>query len=341
MSESRHWPLRHLHEAGAAEYQSYGEQETVQTYGRLPLEYAAIYRSAGLMDLSQRGTIAVEGPDRLTFLNSVLTNAIVDKASGKPMLPGESCFAFLLDRKGRVLSEMNVIETGTQTLLELDARLLVTTAQEVEKYHFREKVTITARPEAFVELALWGPAGQKMSQAITGGLRWGEAMAEVPAVFLLLEPAAAEQAWKTLLEQQAVPIGWAAWNAARVEAGRPLLGIDYDTTFLPAETGQLDRAVSFTKGCYPGQEIVARMKSHDQCARKVVSLHVEGDALPIAGEKVFDAAGNEIGGVTSSTISPRLSNRPLCLACLKKPYFVTGTEVRIPAEGQFRRARVG
>jgi folate-binding protein YgfZ len=341
MSESHHGTLRRLHEAADAEFQTYGEQEIVLTYGRLPMEYAALYRSAGLMDCSHRGLIAVEGPERITFLNSVLTAELVNKATGKAISPGESRFAFLLDRKGRILAEMNVLETGTQTLLEMDARLLAATARELEKYHFREKVTITAKPGAFVELALFGPAAEKISQSVTPALRWSETIGQVPAVYLLVEPSAAEQTWQTLLQQQAVPIGWAAYNAARVEAGRPLLGIDYDATFLPAETGQLDRAVSFTKGCYPGQEIVARMKSHEQCPRKVVSLQLETDALPLAGEKVFDASSNEIGAITSSTISPRLSNRAVCLACLKKPHFAPGTQVSVPAEGQFRRAVVG
>src|SRR5205807_8530340 len=104
------------------------------------------------------------------------------------------------------------------------------------------------------------------------------------------------------------PIGWAAFNAARIEAGRPIFGIDFDESVLPAETGQFNRAVSVTKGCYLGQEIVARMHARQQVARQLAGIRMDSDALPIAGAKIFDDASNEIGGVTSSTLSPVLSN---------------------------------
>ena len=138
------------------------------------------------------------------------------------------------------------------------------------------------------------------------------------------------------------PIGWAAFNAARIEAGRPLFGIDFDETVLPAETGQLERAVSFTKGCYLGQEIVARMHARGQIARQIVGLRLDNDALPIAGSHVFapNDSGDQIGGITSSTLSPRLSNAAICLAIVKKGFNTAGAEVRVPAEGAMRTARV-
>ena len=128
-------------------------------------------------------------------------------------------------------------------------------------------------------------------------------------------------------------MGWAAYNTARIEAGRPLFGIDFDDSVLPAETAQLSRAVSFTKGCYLGQEIVARMHARGQLAKQIVGVRMEGDALPIAPTKVYDQSDNEIGGITSSTLSPILSNAPLCLGLVKKPFIAEGTKLRIAAEG--------
>ena len=140
------------------------------------------------------------------------------------------------------------------------------------------------------------------------------------------------------------PIGWAAFNAARIEAGRPLFGIDFDDSILPHETGPLlNRAVSFTKGCYPGQEIVARMHARGGGAagpRSIVGIRMVTDHLPIAGAKIFDDAGNEIGGVTSSTVSPILSNAALCIALVKRPHFTIGKTLTIPAEGQMRQGTV-
>src|SRR2546423_11719344 len=103
----------------------------------------------------------------------------------------------------------------------------------------------------------------------------------------------------------------------------------------------MSRAVSFTKGCYPGQEIVARMHARQQVARQVVGIRMGDDALPIAGAQIFDARGGEvIGGVTSSTISPVLSNAAICLGIVKRPHFNTGTKLTIPAEGAMRGASV-
>src|SRR5262249_20463818 len=136
------------------------------------------------------------------------------------------------------------------------------------------------------------------------------------------------------------PIGWAAFNASRIEAGRPLFGVDFDDTVLPAETGQFDRAVSVTKGCYLGQEVVARMYARKQVARQLVGLKMEDDGLPIAGSPIFDENQNQIGGITSSTMSPILSDAAIALGFLKKPHFAEGTVVHIPAEGKIRKATV-
>lgn len=162
------------------------------------------------------------------------------------------------------------------------------------------------------------------------------------------------------------PVGWAAFNAARVEAGRALLDIDYPGAvpdrpgakfdpaaaeespatsagagLLPAELGPaaFARAVNLSK-CYIGQEVVARMHARKQVARMIVGVRMESDALPLAGAKVFDEASNEVGVVTSSTVSPILSNAAICLAYLKRPFFEIGKKVVIPAEGAMREGTV-
>src|ERR1700677_3091319 len=100
-------------------------------------------------------------------------------------------------------------------------------------------------------------------------------------------------------KRQVRPAGWAVFNTTRIEAGRAMFGIDFDDSVLPAETGQLDRAVSFTKGCYLGQEIVARMHARGQVARQIVGIRMKEDALPIAGAAILDKEKNQIGGITS------------------------------------------
>jgi folate-binding protein YgfZ len=135
-------------------------------------------------------------------------------------------------------------------------------------------------------------------------------------------------------------VGWAVFNTARIEAGRPLFGIDFDDSVLPAETAQLERAVSFTKGCYLGQEIVARMHARGQVARKIVGIRMQEDALPIAGAPILDEAQNQIGGITSSTVSPVLSGASICLGLIKSTFSAIGTEIKVAAEGAIRKGVV-
>lgn len=154
------------------------------------------------------------------------------------------------------------------------------------------------------------------------------------------------------------PVGWAAVNAVRIEKGVPLPGIEYEPALpnvpgmkpdeslpanagvLPAETGRLARFVDFNKGCYLGQEIVARMHARGQVARKIVGFRMDEDALPDAGSPVFDANDQQVGIVSSSTSSPILSHANIGLALVKKPNFEIGTTLRILAEGATRSAKV-
>lgn len=355
MTES---PLTQFHQAAQAEMQDYFGTEIVSTYGRLPLEYAAAFRSAAVMDRVFRGMIEVAGEDRLRFLNSLLTAELLKRDGSVAMGPGQWRFAFLLERKGRLVAEMNVLEVGGRCLIDCDARVAETVAKELERYHFRERVTIRLVEDAW-QMGVYGPAAAKVLTeaglgeamalrdgqcAAAGGETstiWRDDLGDSAGYCVLVPPSGAEALWNRLLSgaTKATPIGWAAYNAVRIEAGRPLLGIDYDATYLPAETGQLQRGVSFTKGCYPGQEIVARMESRDQRVRQVVRLSM-GFELPMAGEKVFDESGNEVGVLTSSTICPRLSGRVLGLATVKKGANEPGTKLRVPAEGAMREAVV-
>jgi folate-binding protein YgfZ len=178
----------------------------------------------------------------------------------------------------------------------------------------------------------------------------------VPGYHLIVPADRAQEVWKGFLDQfsnplelgkrRLRPIGWAAYNACRIEAGRPLFDIDFgnsadaEQSVLPAEAGQFARAVSVTKGCYLGQEIVARMHARQQVAKQLVGLRIADDALPMAGATLFDEKQNQVGMVTSSTISPMLSGACVALGYLKKPFFTAGQTVNVAAEGCMRKATV-
>jgi folate-binding protein YgfZ len=148
------------------------------------------------------------------------------------------------------------------------------------------------------------------------------------------------------------PSGWLAYNTARIEAGTPLFHIDFSSRSLPAETGVLDERVSFTKGCYLGQEVVARMHALGKPKQILVALKPEGPDLrgadghprqPLGGSHVLpagDRSGDPIGIITSSTISPMLGGEPICFAIVKTKHAEPGTELALPAEGTMLKARV-
>jgi len=157
------------------------------------------------------------------------------------------------------------------------------------------------------------------------------------------------------------PVGWSAFNTARIEAGSPIFHIDFGRDSIPAETGILDEAVSFTKGCYLGQEIVARMHSLGHAKRVLVGLHVESDDLPLAGSQVVEPVQNDdtdspgatskgvaseggasgghnpVGGITSSAYSPILG-RPVVFAVMKWGQHTPGKQVLVPTESGLAKA---
>jgi aminomethyltransferase len=375
-------PLLSLHQQARAETQFYDQIEIVSTFGSPQAEYAAIHKSCGMMDLPFRSVVELTGRDRHVFLNNLITQEVWSKSEKRGLTPGQTCYAFLLNLKGRVVLDLHVIELDDRTWLEVDTRLARMLAELLDKYVFSEQVRINLPEPGYHPIGLHGPGAQTILREEgvfeTGRLIgrevvvWRNDPCGVPGYHILMRSEDAPMIWNHLQTRYSVeiepgkrrlrPIGWAAFNTCRIEAGTPLFGIDFelaepsvpgvrekpvsdDSTpkaqgVLPAETGLLDRAVSFTKGCYLGQEVVARMYARGQIARRLVGLKIENGMLPIAGEHVFDDQDNQIGAITSSTISPILSESAIALAILKKPHFETGRQVRVPAEGALRQARV-
>jgi folate-binding protein YgfZ len=249
----------------------------------------------------------------------------------------------------------------------MDVRMVSAIRSALEKYIFAEQVIIEDKVRELHEMAIHGPGAANVLSAALGTsipptANWQAEIFGVPTTIwrddptgtggyiLVLPTESARLVWMQLLSRFGTstetgkrslrPAGWAAFNATRIEAGRPIFGIDFDDTILPAETGQLSRAVSFTKGCYPGQEIVARMHARQQVAKQLVGIKFIDDALPMAGAPVFDDQSNTVGGITSSTISPVLSNIAIALGLVKRPFIPVGSVVNVPAEGKIHRGVV-
>lgn len=342
--------------------------EIVASYGEPQAEYAAIRRGCGVFDATNRGTLLVTGKDRRGFLNRMLTQELKDLEAGaaKP--------SFWLNRKGRIEADLNVIELGDRMLIDLDIHQAASTVKTLGDFLFSEDVEIKDVSAPFHHIALHGRlAGEVLAAASHRqdvAIEPGRALAIVidgvevvvmrqdlagePGYELIAPYDAANLVWEFLLatdhpvgqdKRRVRPIGWHAFNIARLEAGTPLFNIDFGPTNLPHETGILRKRVSFTKGCYLGQEIVARMESLGRPKQTLVGLTIQEDALPVAGGQVFergqgDAMGPEIGVVTSSTLSPMRGAAPIALAMLKTAHASTGASVLVNAEGRQTLASV-
>lgn len=343
-------PLRDLHQQAEAEFRAYGDIEIVDTFGEPQAEYSAIHKSCGMMDLPQRSLIEVTGDDRLSFLNNLLTNELVNRHTKQPIAAGECRYAFLLDAKsGKVRTDLTVINLAGRVLLDIEARLLDATLSHFQRFIFTEKVEFRSLRDELHQLALYGPGCGGLTVS-PDAVSWPDDTCGVPGLRVALPVDQARSLWMTLLttagqsategKRELRPVGWAAFNACRIEAGRPLFGIDFDEQSLPAETDQLSRAVSFVKGCYPGQEIVARMHARQQLARRLIGFRMSTSALPVAGSPIMDESRNTVGAVTSSTISPVLSGAAIGLGVVKRPHFARDTKLQIPAEGAIGEAVV-
>lgn len=394
-------PLLNLHQQAEAEFQAYDDLEIVSTFGEPQVEYAAIHKSVALMDLPQRGFLELAGPDRHSFLNNLISNEVWDKATKSGLSEGKVVYSFFLNLRGRIVADFNVIESGGRTLLETDARLVPMLLATFDKYLFAEKVKMISRVGALHEIALHGPAAATLlgeilqegidippatAKAITlwnvTAIVWRDDVCGVPGLHLVIDSTEAKTVWMNLVarfsgsvndraspdfsssKRRLRPIGWAAFNTTRIEAGRPLFDIDLPLSapdrpgaklrteveeaevekptspgVLPAETGLMNRAVNLSK-CYVGQEIVARMHARGAVAKMLVGIRMDDEFLPIAQSPIYDTNQNQIGTVTSSTISPVLSNACLCLGMVKKPHFAVGTAVHVPAEGAIRAGKI-
>ncbi|MEM8781532.1 MAG: glycine cleavage T C-terminal barrel domain-containing protein [Planctomycetota bacterium] len=164
------------------------------------------------------------------------------------------------------------------------------------------------------------------------------------AGFLSQDPTEAPEAFAARRREslRGRPVGWSAYNTARIEAGTPLFHVDFGPTNLPAEAGLVETHVSFTKGCYPGQEAVARMKNLGHPKKLLVSLEVGSEGVPVAGTEVFDAEdpGRVVGAVTSSAASPLRGQKALAIAMVRWGKHEAGTAVRVAAGGSLVEARV-
>ena len=337
----------------------------IAVYENIEREYAALREGPAIVDRTYRGLLEVTGRDRASWLHNLVTNQV------KPLAPGDGVYAFVLNVQGRILFDVNLLVMRDSIFLDLDRRFLPVAVKHFDKYRIVEDVQLIDRSEDFVRIGLAGeqakelaaelgaPQAAKMPLLGMTSAQWaGASILLVRHDFcgpfgceLYVPPSAAVELWQALTSGSrqvgAIPAGADAVDVRRIEAGIPWSGREITDEYLPAETGQLGRAVSFNKGCYLGQEIVERMRARGALARRLVGIRWDAPAPPPgascgegkdslcsshvefapSGASLLDPAGKPIGAVTSSCRSPAL-NQPISLGYLKAASVDAGRQVR-------------
>jgi tRNA-modifying protein YgfZ len=312
--------------------------------------YRAAIEGAAVFDRSSRGKIAVAGGDRRTYLHAMLTNDIAT------LQGGSGCYAAYLTPQGRMIADMRVLELGDMVLLDLDGAAAPAVLQKLDQFVFGEDVQFGDLGAAFGRLSVAGPVAAHLVSSVLQGVPgtaegelagWPEfrnvraafqgqmvllvASRElgVPAFDLYVERPHVEALLAALVAAGAVPGDEEAAEVLRIEAGRPAFGADMDAETIPLEAGIEARAISFTKGCYPGQEVVIRVlhRGQGRIARKIVGLRVTGETTPVRGD-IVRAGDREVGRLTSAAWSPR-ANGAIALAMLHRDFLEPGTAVSI------------
>jgi folate-binding protein YgfZ len=339
--------------------------EILSRLDSVELEYAALRRGAAIVDANHRGTLVARGPERRAFLNRMVTAELKDLDAGVARR------GFWLNRKGRIDADLLVAEIGDRIVIDLDLHQAASAAASLSNFLISEECAISDESERFHRIWLLGPlaaealvaagvaADSLPAQGRAAELTLGGVGCVVVGSDLLGELGfeiamareTAGRVWNALVDlplaggRRVRPAGWQAFNVARIESGTPLFNIDFGTDAIPNETGILRERVSFTKGCYLGQEVVARLEHLGKPRRMLVGLRVRGDALPIAGAQVFaregDGLGPIVGTVTSSTISPMLGAAPIAMAMVRTAESAPGTVVVVHADGGEAEAEIG
>ena len=313
--------------------------------------YRALRESAGVVDRSLRGTISVAGADRAAFLQGLLTNDITALAGGR------GCYAAHLTPQGRMVSDMAVLNLGETILLDVPQGLNDSLLQRFQDFVFTEDVQLVDETERFDKIGVHGPRSHDvLHRALQGGdavptpeqlaafEEYQNGLFEFSGNRLVVARTGelGDQGFNVYIDRQdgpalrdrlrsagAVEITAATADVRRIEAGRPLFHADMDENTIPLEAGIEARAISFTKGCYVGQEVIVRVvhRGHGRVARRLVGLMLDDAGVPSHGD-LIQSGGKQIGMVTSAAQSPSLG-RPIALGYVQRDFIEPGTLVEV------------
>ncbi len=351
--------LHEFHHGLGARFAEANGLEVVANYGDLLAEHAALRTTAGILDLSFRGRLCLTGADRQAFLHGQVTNDV------KTLQPGTGCYAALITAKGKMQSDLNIWCLTDELLLDFEPGLSAAVTRRLDKYVIAADVQIVDAAPHYGLLSAQGPKAAEAMRLL--GLPW-----EIPVkpagfstltdatlgqLYLMNQPrtggdgfdvfvptpslgAVADQLITAAHSLGGRACGWDTLELARIEAGIPRYGADMDETNLPPEAGLEARAISYAKGCYIGQEVLARIRTYGQVSKSLRGLILDAglQKLPTKGTPL-SMGGKEIGFITSATFSPTLQ-ASIALGYVRREANQIGNAVTVrTAEGE-RPARI-
>lgn len=320
-----------------------------------PTDFDLLRQGAALVPRIGRTVVRVAGTERAPWLQGLLTNDIAALA------PGQGCYAAWLTPQGRMITDAIVLAEEDTIALDVPVALGEVVCRQLGAAIFAEDVTVSDEGAEWGMLGVHGPgAAAAVARALVGSRPsasrlTAEVLAEWPEFanaplgalgrvmrnnhygapgFALRVPADARDLWMSRLRLAgATPVAADVLEFARIEAGRPEFLVDMDADTIPLEAGIEDRAISFTKGCYVGQEVIVRVvhRGGGRVARKLVGLRLEGTAVPGVRATVRAPRG-EVGRVTSAAWSPRLEHA-VAMAYVHRDFIEPGTVLTVDCEG--------
>jgi len=294
-------------------------------FSEVPEEYRFARETVALIDKNYRAFLTFTGPDRVRYLNAILTNNIRDLG------PGEANASLLLNPQGHILAEIEAYAVPEHILAVSYAMIRESLIATFEKYIIMDDVALADETARLGVLAVEGPKSGDLVREICGielvslpELGHAETRVDtiscrvvkrspggIPGAEFIAETAQLSSLWNILLEKVRAtgggPMGYTALNARRLEQGIPWFGYDFDERHIPHEAGLENSHISYTKGCYTGQEIVERVRSRGQVNRQRVGFRFAGKEPPPAGITLL-AGDKETGYLTRAAFSPALGS---------------------------------
>jgi folate-binding protein YgfZ len=315
--------LSQLHRESGAEMGVWFGCSLPSSFGDWRAEYRALRDSVALIDKNYRAYLKFTGPDRVRYLNAILTNDI------KGLPENHANVSLFLNPQGHIQAEIETHALADKLFCVSYAMIREQLIPAMDKYIIMDDVTLEDRTDKVATLALEGPKAAAAVAQVTGldldGLdelesrevKLGQITCRIvrrtpgkdPSCEFLLERSQAQQLWKILSDaakkQDGRPAGYQVLNSVRLEQGVPWFSYDFGEKQIPHEAGLQDSHISYTKGCYTGQEIVERVRSRGQVNRVRVSLKFEGKTAPVPNV-LLSSEGKEVGYVTRTGYSPKI-----------------------------------